>query len=87
MNNNFTFQFENEHNEKIDCELIFSFYVKDIDKNFLLFTDYTKNQEGYLNVYPYYENKSDSSLLPVTDKDELNLVNSIYETAKKSLGE
>lgn len=85
--NYFTFQFQNEKNEKINCELIFSFYVKDIDKNFLLFTDYTKNHEGYLNVYPYYEDKIDSSLLPVTDKGELSLVNSVYETIKKSVKE
>jgi len=87
MNNDaFTFQFENDRNEKIDCELILSFYVKDIDKNFLLFTDYTKDKDGNFNLYPYYE-QDGNNLLPVNDKEELNLVNTVYKTAKISIKE
>lgn len=82
---NFKFQFQNEKNEAIDCELILSFYIKKLDKNFFIFTDYTKDSEDYLNVYPYYQEKDTLSLIPVSDKKELKIVNTVYETVKSEV--
>ena len=41
---NFKFIFENEKGKKIECEMILSFYVKDKDKNYMLFTDKTYDE-------------------------------------------
>jgi len=85
--NYYKFQFQNNEGKYIDCELIISFYIKKYNKHFLLFTDYSKNKDGYLNVYPYYEEKNTNTLIPVTNNQELKTVYTIYETAKKEIKE
>ena len=80
------YKFKFQINDKIiDCELILSFYNKENNKNYLLFTDYSKDKDGYLNTYPYYEDVSSNELIPVTNLEELKMVNSIYEKVKATL--
>ena len=84
---NYKFIFENEEGKKIMCEMILSFYVKDKDKNYMLFTDNTYDEDHNLKVYPYYNTSEDEEMIPVTDKDEFNMINRVYESVVKKVNE
>ncbi len=77
---NYEFVFEKENGEKVNCELLFNFYLKDKDKNYMIFTDNTYDENNNLMVYSYYTSSSDDTLIPVTDNSEYNMVNEVYKT-------
>jgi len=85
MNNKNLFTIETENGEKINCELVLSFYLKDKDKNYMLFTDHTYDEDNNLNVYVYYNTSTNEELIPVTDEEEFNTINKIYEQAIKEV--
>ena len=64
MNNKNLFTIETENGEKINCELVLSFYLKDKDKNYMLFTDHTYDEDNNLNVYVYYNTSTNEELIP-----------------------
>ncbi len=82
---NYKFIFENENGKKINCEMILSFYVKDKDKNYMLFTDNTYDEDHNLKVYPYYNTSSNEEMVPVTDEKEFNMINNVYESVVKKV--
>ena len=70
-----------------EVEIVLSFYLKKTNRNYLLFTDNTKNENDNYVTYAYYVTEDDDELLPVTDEDELNLVNKILEVSKDTANE
>ena len=47
------FMFQKENGEQIECEMIFSFYIKEADRNYMLFTDNTYDDDNNLKIYVY----------------------------------
>lgn len=84
---NYKFIFENVNGKKIECEMILSFYVKDRDKNYMLFTDNKYDEDNNLKVYPYYNTSSNEEMIPVTDKDEFDMVDRVYQSVVKKVTE
>ena len=84
---NFKFIFENENGKKINCEMILSFYVKDRDKNYILFTDNTYDEDNNLKVYPYYNTSDNEEMIPVTDKEEFDMIDRVYQSVVKKVNE
>ena len=76
------FIFEKEDGERIECETVLSFYAKDVDKNYILFTDNTYDEENNLRIYAYYNSPDDETLKPVEDEKEFEMVNNIFEQIK-----
>ena len=76
------FIFEKENGERIECETVLSFYAKDVDKNYILFTDNTFDEENNLRIYAYYNSPDDETLKPVEDEKEFEMVNEIFEQYK-----
>lgn len=79
----FKFTFVNENNEEFECELLLSFYLKSLDKNYFLFTDHQRDEEGNLNVYAYYTEDDENDveqMIPVTDDNEFDMLNRVYKT-------
>ena len=81
MENN-KFIFEKENGEKVECEVIFSFYAKEADRNYILFTDNTYDENNNLKVYVYHNSSEDETLLPVEDEKEFNMVNRVFQQYK-----
>lgn len=76
---NYDFIFLTEDNKEIKCELIFSFYNKNNDKQYLIFTDNTYDQNKNLKIYAYYVTSNDQTLNEVCNKDELDIIEKIYK--------
>ena len=85
IDNKYGFKFQTNDDKIIDCELILSFYSNKKNRHYLLFTDNTTDEKGSLNVYPYYEETSNSEVSPVVDEEELKIVNFVYDKIKLEL--
>ena len=77
------FTFVTQNDEKIECEILLSFYLKDTDRSYIYFTDNTRNENGKLNVYIYYVQMTDEGedFVQVTDDNEFRLLEKIYNDA------
>ena len=79
-NNKYTFIFEKENGQQVNCELLFNFYVKDNDKNYMVFTDNTFDKNNNLMIYAYYTIGTTDTLNPVIDDSEYMMINEVYKT-------
>lgn len=84
---NYKFTFETEDGKEIECEVLFSFYLKKQDKQYWIITDNTLNDDGNLNIYVYYNSSINQELIAVTDKEELDSINKIYTYLIDKVGE
>ena len=84
---NYKFTFETEDGKEIECEVLFSFYLKKQDKQYWIITDNTFNDDGNLNIYVYYNSSVNQELIAVTDKEELDSINKIYTYLVNKVGE
>ena len=82
---NYKFIFASDNGKKIECEMVLSFYVKDRGKNYMLFTDNTYDEDNNLKIYPYYTVTGSDEMIPVTDNDEFNMINNVYESVVKKV--
>jgi len=76
------FTFVKENGEEVECEVVFDFYSEEMSKNYMLFTDNTKDEDGNLNVYVYYTDPDNDDLIPVEDEKEFEIVNKIFQEYK-----
>ena len=77
------FTFITENDERIECEILLSFYLKDTDRSYIYFTDNTRNENGKLNVYVYYVEITDNGeeFVQVTDPSEYEMLEKVYKNA------
>lgn len=50
-NNNDSFIIKDEQGNKIECEVLFTFESDETHKNYMVYTDYTKDESGNMKVY------------------------------------
>jgi len=77
------FTFFKENGERVECEILLSFYMKETDRSYIYFTDNTRNGNGKLNVYIYYVQMTDDGeeFVQVTNENEFELLQRIYNEA------
>ena len=75
-----TFILETE-NGTITCEIIDTLYVTAYQKNYLVYTDNSKDQNGELNIFISSFNPEDKNyeLKDITDENELKDISNIIE--------
>ena len=84
MNEDSIIRFQDENGLTQEYEIIFSFYSKNANKNYVFLTDNTLDENEELNVYAFYTSPDGQELLPVIDDDELDNVNKIIEKYQDS---
>ena len=67
--------------------MILSFYVKDRGKNYMLFTDNTYDEDNNLKIYAYYTLTGSDEMIPVTDNEEFNMIEKVYQSVVKKVNE
>lgn len=82
-NNLYKYTFQDENNVESELEILLSFKSKKYQKTFFVMTDNVLGENNKLNTYAFYitnkENKnSDDVFLPVTDNDELEYINEVF---------
>jgi len=84
MNERKTFTIIDEFDNEIEYDIILAFIWFKTKKNYIVYTDNTKNSEGKLNVYAaiYYPN-DDTRLDPVeTEEEWIEIGNRLSELNK-----
>ena len=76
--------FLDENNEQQEYDVIFSFYSKNANKNYLFATDYSLDDTGELNVYAFFVKPGSTQIEPLEDPEELDTVNKIIEKYQSS---
>ena len=73
--------------KKVECDLLFSFDSDDYSKTFIGYTDHSKTYNGAENIYISAIDiiKGTGKPEPVTDPDEIALVNEFMEQMIKEI--
>lgn len=79
MINNSLFTIKNENGETVQCEVIFTFESPETKKDYIVYTDNTKTEDGSIRVYAnsYDKTGADKTLLPIESDEEWNTIESI----------
>lgn len=91
MEESMTFKIFNEEGKEVECEALFTFESEETHKNYIVYTDNTKDEEGNTKVYAaiYNPEGDQMKLEPIESEQEWNMIETILkeiqEEAKNSL--
>ncbi len=81
MNNEerMTFKVKNDEGKEIECEALFTFESDETKKNYIVYTDNTKDESGNTKVYAsiYNPNEENTNLLPIETDKEWKIIETI----------
>ena len=78
---------KNEKGEDVKYDILFSFDIPKNEKTYLLYTDYSKDENGNLIIYSacFLSGQKNAKLMRVETPEETNLINSILEFIQNQL--
>ena len=81
MEEKMTFKAVNEEGKEVECEVLFTFESDETKKNYMVYTDNTKDNEGNIKVYAsiYNPEKPESELQPIETDKEWKIIETILE--------
>ncbi len=84
---NMTFKVSNENGDIIDCEILFTFENTKTQKNYIVYTDHTTDENGKLHVFAavYNPEQSEGQLLPIETEEEWGIIQHLLDNAEKEL--
>lgn len=76
-----TFKAMNEEGKEVECEVLFTFESDETKKNYMVYTDNTKDSEGNIKVYAsiYNPEQPESELQPIETENEWKIIETILE--------
>lgn len=85
MDNDNKFSIVNKDGEEIICEVLFTFESDETKKNYIVYTDNTKDNEGNIKVYAsvYKPNSENNELLPIETEREWRVIETILESIQE----
>lgn len=86
---NDVFVLEGEDGVEKEYQKLFAFESSETNKNYIVYTDNTKDEVGALKVYAniYDKNGNSKDLLPLETEEEWNTVESIYAKLSEKVGD
>ena len=84
-NKNNKFVVLNKDGEKVECEVLFTFESEETNKNYIVYTDNTKDSKGNIRVFAsiYDPNDENGELLPIESYKEWNIVEAILNSIQE----
>ena len=75
---------DNDGNE-IECEVLFTFESEETKKNYIVYTDNTKDNKGNIRVFAsiYDPNADNSELLAIKSEKEWKIIETILESIQE----
>lgn len=85
MENQNKFTIINKEGEEITCEVLFTFESEETKKNYIVYTDNTKDNDGNIKVYAsiYNPEKENNELLPIETDREWRVIETILESIQE----
>lgn len=93
MEERMTFKVFDDNGKEVECEVLFTFESEETKKNYMVYTDNTKDEQGNIKVYAaiYEPDQDETKLEPITSDHEWKIIEKILEElqeeAKKSVEE
>ncbi len=74
--------------KEIECEVLFTFESDETKKNYIVYTDNTKDEIGNIKVYAsiFDPNSDTTKLEPIETEKEWNIIENILETLQEESG-
>src|SRR5574344_1141278 len=86
-NQRMTFKVKNEEGKEIECEVLFTFESDETKKNYIVYTDNTKDETGNIKVYAsiYQPNKKETMLEPIETDKEWKIIATILNELQEEI--
>lgn len=87
MNKDGILTIRNENGEQKNFHILVTFDIEQKNKSYVLYTDYSKNENGDLRVFVSIYNKydEDDKLEEVVEQDELDVIDDYIEKLQEDL--
>ena len=84
-----TFKVGTENGEIVECEILFTFENAKTEKNYIVYTDNSVDDEGNTRVFAatYNPEQSEGQLHPVETEEEWGIIQHLLENAQKEFSE
>ena len=81
MEEKMTFKVTNDEGKEIECEVLFTFESDETKKNYIVYTDNTKDENGNTKVYAsiYEPDKEKTVLEPIESEEEWKIIETILQ--------
>lgn len=87
MDQEMKFTITNEEGKEITCEILFTFDSEETGKNYIVYTDNTKDEEGNIKVYASIYNPNDTTKLePITTDKEWKIIQIVLDEVMAEAG-
>ncbi len=87
MNDNDKLIIVNEKNEKKEFAILMTFDIKEKNKSFVIYTDYSVNRNGNTRIFAsiYHPEDPNNKIEEIVEEDELKVVNEYVKKLEKAL--
>ena len=74
-----------KNGKEVECEVLFTFDSDETGKNYIVYTDNTKDTNGNIRVFAsiYDPSKEDSELMPIKSQKEWKIIETILESIQE----
>lgn len=87
MDQEMKFTITNEEGKEITCEILFTFDSEETGKNYIVYTDNTKDEEGNIKVYAsIYDPNDTTKLEPITTDKEWKIIQIVLDEVMAEAG-
>ena len=75
----------NEEGKTIECDVLFTFESEETEKNYIVYTDNTFDEDGNIRVYAniFDPEGERTELIPIESDKEWEIINNILETIQE----
>ena len=82
-----TFKVIDDEGKEIECEVLFTFESDETGKNYIVYTDNTKDEEGNTKVYAsiYNPDEDETKLIPIESDKEWKIIETILDELQKEI--
>ena len=87
MDQEMKFTITNEEGKEMTCEVLFTFDSEETGKNYIVYTDNTKDEEGNIKVYAsIYDPNDTTKLEPITTDKEWKIIQIVLDEVMAEAG-
>lgn len=74
-----------KNGKEVECEVLFTFDSEETGRNYIVYTDNTKDVNGNIRVFAsiYDPSKEDSELMPIKSNKEWKIIETILESIQE----
>ena len=85
MNENMSLTFMDENGRERKCDVLFTYECDETGKNYIVYTDYSRDKEDQLQVFASIYTPGSDELIAIEAEKEWMIIESIFEKLQAEL--